>query len=165
MLGFDIEPGSNQAVAALVVGGTTGLYTIDLTTGAATLVGPIGDGMTGFASLTTPTDLAVNTMVPDDDTIVWNNGDGSDTIDGGLGADTEFVNGSSQGDEFNAEAAGGHLAFSRTNLAPFSLQIDNVEALAVDGKLGDDALTVDDLSGLPTLTRRQLRRRRRGRHA
>ncbi len=40
--GFDIAPGSNAAYATLSVAGTTGLYTVNLATGAATLVGPIG---------------------------------------------------------------------------------------------------------------------------
>ncbi|MBM0107600.1 DUF4394 domain-containing protein [Steroidobacter sp. S1-65] len=46
MTGFDISTGPdgvNSAVAALTVAGVTSLYTIDLTTGAATLVGPIGN--------------------------------------------------------------------------------------------------------------------------
>lgn len=48
---FEILP-DGTAFAALQVGAVTGLYTINLTTGAATLVGPIGDGTTtivGFA--------------------------------------------------------------------------------------------------------------------
>jgi len=41
--GFDIGPG-DAAFAALDIGGLTKLFTINLTTGAATLVGTIGDG-------------------------------------------------------------------------------------------------------------------------
>lgn len=41
--GFDIGPG-DSAFAALDIGGQTQLFTINLTTGAATLVGTIGDG-------------------------------------------------------------------------------------------------------------------------
>ena len=43
--GFDIEAGSNTAYAALRVGGLSRLYTISLASGAATLVGVIGNGM------------------------------------------------------------------------------------------------------------------------
>jgi hypothetical protein len=60
--GFDIPagvqaptsnaPASGQAFAGLTVGGTTGLYKIDLGTGAATFVGAIGSGTTGLAGLT-----------------------------------------------------------------------------------------------------------------
>ncbi|SIO56059.1 protein of unknown function [Singulisphaera sp. GP187] len=53
VVGFDVlttgEKASptNQAIAALQVGGTTGLYTVNLTTGAATLIGPYSDVMVG----------------------------------------------------------------------------------------------------------------------
>jgi hypothetical protein len=40
--GFDIQSSTGTAYAAMSVASVTGLYTIDLTTGAATLVGPIG---------------------------------------------------------------------------------------------------------------------------
>lgn len=44
-VGFDLSGGSARAFASLTpAGGTTGLYTINLATGAATLVGAIGNG-------------------------------------------------------------------------------------------------------------------------
>lgn len=45
--GFDITAGSNNALAALQLNGATssGLYRINLTTGAATLIGPIGNNI------------------------------------------------------------------------------------------------------------------------
>jgi hypothetical protein len=43
---------SGSAFAALTVGGTTGLYSINLTSGAATLVGTIGSGAVPVAGLT-----------------------------------------------------------------------------------------------------------------
>ncbi|MBK6724989.1 MAG: DUF4394 domain-containing protein [Acidobacteria bacterium] len=42
--GFDIQPFTNQAYSALRVGGNSQLYSINLTTGAATLIGAIGNG-------------------------------------------------------------------------------------------------------------------------
>ena len=42
--GFDIEPNSNQAYASLRIAGVSQLFTINLGTGAATLVGTIGGG-------------------------------------------------------------------------------------------------------------------------
>ena len=48
--GFDIHAGGT-AYAALTVGGLTGLYTVNLTTGAATLVGTIGAGTTAVTGL------------------------------------------------------------------------------------------------------------------
>jgi hypothetical protein len=43
-VGFDISGPSGIAYAAMTVNAVTGLYTIDLATGAASFVGPIGDG-------------------------------------------------------------------------------------------------------------------------
>lgn len=42
-VGFDISQGTGVAYASLTVGGTTGLYQINLANGAATLVGAIGN--------------------------------------------------------------------------------------------------------------------------
>lgn len=50
--GFDILSADGTAFAALTVGGTTGLYTVNLTNGAATSIGSIGSGtasLRGFA--------------------------------------------------------------------------------------------------------------------
>jgi hypothetical protein len=54
VLGFDVAPVNNIAFAAMTDAGNgrTGLYTIDLTTGAATLIGGIGDGLTPLLGLT-----------------------------------------------------------------------------------------------------------------
>ena len=51
VLGFDFTSANNTAYAALTVGGISGLYTINLTTGAATSVGAFGSGLslTGIA--------------------------------------------------------------------------------------------------------------------
>ncbi len=56
--GFDILSADSTALAALTVGGSTNLYRINLTTGAASSIGPIGNGqtsLTGFAIETTMT--------------------------------------------------------------------------------------------------------------
>jgi len=42
--GLDIQPFSNIAFAALRVGSVSNLYSVNLTTGAATLIGVIGNG-------------------------------------------------------------------------------------------------------------------------
>lgn len=60
--GFDIANVTNNAYAALTVGGVTGLYSINLGTGAVTLIGPIGggEGIRGISVLNnvTPSMLA-----------------------------------------------------------------------------------------------------------
>lgn len=52
--GFDIAPELNTAYAALRVGTTTQLYQIDLATGAATAIGPIGLNQTIFGLTALP---------------------------------------------------------------------------------------------------------------
>jgi hypothetical protein len=52
-VGFDIAP-QGDALATLSVGGSTGLYTIDLATGAASLVGQVGAGTDDIRDLALP---------------------------------------------------------------------------------------------------------------
>lgn len=97
-----------------------------------------------------------------DDALVWNNGDGSDVEDGGVGFDTAAVNGSpAGGDTFSLAPEGGSTVFTRTNLVPFTITFGSIaaltatadsgriEAVSVDGAGGDDTLTV--APGLPDL--------------
>ena len=52
-LGFDISGVNNQNnFASILTGGTDKLYSINLSTGAATLVGTIGSGTTVYSGLT-----------------------------------------------------------------------------------------------------------------
>jgi len=67
MTGFDIADVTNNAYASLTLGGVSNLYTINLGTGAATLVGAIGGGevirgitvMNNVTPSATPTTMAV----------------------------------------------------------------------------------------------------------
>jgi len=56
VVGFDITNSGGAALAVLTVGGTSQLYTINLTTGAATLVGNVGGGsqLTALAAVNSP---------------------------------------------------------------------------------------------------------------
>lgn len=58
-VGFDISQGTGVAYASLTVGGTAGLYSINLANGAATLIGNIGNA--GSLAGETIVDLAVPT--------------------------------------------------------------------------------------------------------
>ncbi len=49
--GLDIDPASGEAYAVLQVAGTSGLYRIDLATGAATPIGKVAGGVVTFGSL------------------------------------------------------------------------------------------------------------------
>jgi Ca2+-binding RTX toxin-like protein len=77
-----------------------------------------------------------------DDVMVWNNGDGSDLMEGGHEYDTAVVNGSnSAADEFTINPNGDRVDFDRINLVPFSLDIGTTEKLVVNGQGGDDIIT------------------------
>jgi hypothetical protein len=80
VLGFDIVPGTGTAYAALVVGGVSGLYTIDLYNGVATFVGNFDGGGTPV----TLRGLAVGTTQGND---ILNGGAGNNTLSGGEGSD------------------------------------------------------------------------------
>jgi hypothetical protein len=57
--GFDIDPATDTLFVALTVGGQNGLYTIDPTTGAATLVGLIGGGTLAITDVTAVSSLTL----------------------------------------------------------------------------------------------------------
>jgi hypothetical protein len=61
--GFDILLSDNTAYAALTVGGTSGLYTINLTTGAVTLVGAIGAGTNSYSGFAIDVGMKSNYVV------------------------------------------------------------------------------------------------------
>jgi hypothetical protein len=69
-VGFDISGVTGTAYASLVVGGVSGFFTINLATGAATLVGTIGTGTAVIGDITagqqgpTPTPTATVTGTP-----------------------------------------------------------------------------------------------------
>jgi hypothetical protein len=88
-----------------------------------------------------------------DDILVWSNGDNTDVMDGGPGNNTVQVNGAvAAGDVFTIGAGpGGRLAFARTNLIPFALDIGTVQNLTVVGIGGDDTFNVGSLAGVADL--------------
>src|SRR4029450_7212154 len=85
------------------------------------------------------------------DTLFWNNGDGSDIIDGDAGNDTTEVNGSATlGDAFTLEPNAGRIKFQRVNLVPFTLDA-STERFQVNGLAGDDFLQAEAGVGALTL--------------
>lgn len=89
------------------------------------------------------------------DTITWNNGDGSDSIDGGAGQDRLAVNGSATaGDTFTVAASGSRLSVRRTNLTGFTLNVGTVEDLVISSGGGDDTIRIGNTtnSGLDGVT-------------
>jgi len=90
------------------------------------------------------------------DLLVWNNGDGSDSMDGGAGTDTVQVNGSPTGDDQYLiqvnPADPTRLRFDRTNLGLFNLNIGSTEILDFNPLGGNDTVTVDFAGGNPIPT-------------
>ena len=75
------------------------------------------------------------------DTLVWNNGDGSDVMDGDAGNDGVEVNGApTGGDNFTINPNGARVRFDRVNLGLFNLDIA-AERLEVNGLGGADQMT------------------------
>jgi Ca2+-binding RTX toxin-like protein len=78
------------------------------------------------------------------DTLVWNNGDGSDTMNGDGNTDEIEVNGAvTQGDTFTVKPNPADLTrvrFDRLNLVAFNLNI-SAERITVNGLGGDDSIT------------------------
>ena len=81
-----------------------------------------------------------------DDTLVWNNGDGTDVMNGDDGRDDVEVNGApAAGDVFTVQPNGARIKFDRTNLVPFSIDIGSSETLHANGLGGDDTITVGEV--------------------
>ena len=157
-------PSANFVAATGTATGTNGISNFENVTG-----GQNGDSLVG--------NLSANTLLggPGGDTLVggpgndtlsgdagadvlaWSNGDNNDVLDGGADADTVQVNGSvTAGDVFTVAANATRIAFSRTNLVPFGLDIGTVETLTVNGIGGDDSFTVNSLASVTDLSLLQL---------
>jgi hypothetical protein len=81
-----------------------------------------------------------------DDTLVWNNGDGTDVVNGDAGRDDVEVNGAAAaGDTFTVQPNGTRIKFDRTNLVAYSIDIGSGETLHANGLGGDDSLVVGEV--------------------
>ncbi len=81
------------------------------------------------------------------DLLVWNDGDGSDTVSGGSEVDTAVVNGASAaGDVFHVAAGGMDVLFQQAGSAGSTLNLYQIEALEVYGQGGDDLLVAGALT-------------------
>ncbi|NEO97354.1 MAG: calcium-binding protein [Symploca sp. SIO2E9] len=81
------------------------------------------------------------------DRFIWNDGDGSDVMEGDQDFDVTQFNGAvNDGDNTVLESNGVRASFQRVNLGQITLDVDNVEQFEINGLGGDDTLTVKDLS-------------------
>lgn len=83
----------------------------------------------------------------ENDRMIWNNGDGSDQINGGTGFDIVEVNDSgARGDDFVLKQRGKTAVFQRTNFGQFQLDVRNVDQFEVNATGGNDRLTIQNLA-------------------
>ena len=80
------------------------------------------------------------------DTFVWNPGDASDTVEGQAGSDTLIFNGANINENLAVAANGTRVRLTR-DIATVTLDLNGIEALALNTRGGADTLTVNDLSG------------------
>ncbi len=88
------------------------------------------------------------------DVILWNSGDGNDTIDGGLGFDDLQVNTGSENDTVLAAAEGTQLTVTASTVAnPVgeTTKSQFIEKLTVNTNAGADAVRVEDLGDVSLL--------------
>ncbi|WP_146522014.1 dockerin type I domain-containing protein [Stieleria varia] len=122
-----------------VISGMGGADTIDGEAGNDTITGGTGaDNLFGGA---------------DSDLIIWNNGDGSDLMEGGTGNDRVQVNGAgaaASSEMYTVGPNGSRVSLARTNLVAFTLDIAQVEQLDLNTDSSSDnaeVVTVNSLVG------------------
>ncbi|UUY04827.1 hypothetical protein LRS13_04670 [Svornostia abyssi] len=144
------------------MGGGDDIFTFSASTGTVNLNGGAGDDtLTGTATTDTLNggdgdDRLIGARGNDTmdggnnaDVLVWNNGDGTDTMNGNAGADEVEVNGApNAGDQFRITAAGAQdVRFDRINLGLFGLNISTSERITVNGLGGNDDIRADETLG------------------
>jgi Ca2+-binding RTX toxin-like protein len=85
-----------------------------------------------------------------DDSFTWDNGDGSDVVEGAEGFDTLVFNCMAGGETFDASANGGRLRFFRQQ-GNIVMDVDGTENVDLRALGGADATTINDLSATDVL--------------
>jgi hypothetical protein len=80
------------------------------------------------------------------DEFVWDQGDGSDVIEGGPSVDRMIFNGFGNAEKFAATANGQRLRFTR-DLGNIVMDTNDIELVDVNALGGADTTTIDDLRG------------------
>jgi Ca2+-binding RTX toxin-like protein len=139
-----VTAGLFTALTSVQVAGGGGDDTIAGSDRADTLIGSSGnDRIVGFRNAANTRDVMLGG--DGNDTLVWNPGEGDDTMDGEAGVDTIEVNGGGGGEEFEVKpsATAGRVQFDRLGPTPpgaFNLDIGTSERLDFNGNGGDDTL-------------------------
>ena len=116
----------------LVLNGDAGNDNIVGSRGDDTVVGGVG--------------ADVATLGAGNDRFIWNQGDGSDTVDGQGGIDTLVFNGATGGEITTISASGTQTTLAR-DLGSITMHLANVERIELSPLGGADTTTVNDLTG------------------
>ena len=124
-----------------------------------------GDGndrITGFRNTTGDPAFEVINGDAGNDVMIWNNGDGSDTDNGGAGVDETLITAGTANDDMVVNTPVGSVTKFHRNNAPFDVDMDQVERLSITSFSGNDTLatgagvtipmTIDAGSGEDTIT-------------
>lgn len=105
--------------------------------------GPGNDRITGFRG--------GETVVGGDgnDVLIWNNGDGNDTFQGGAGIDEILITQGNADDVSAITQLGAVTHFERTSAGPFTVDSVEMEKLTLTSFSGDDTLTTGPGVALP----------------
>jgi len=86
-----------------------------------------------------------------DDTLVWNNGDGSDVMNGDGDVDRIETNLSGADDISTLKPDGARIRYDRLNQVPFNLSIASAEAFELNELGGNDTLTTSPGVSIPVI--------------
>ena len=133
--------GNLAALIGITVDGGAGNDTVLGSNGSDLLLG--GDG-NDFVDGQQGNDTAF--LGAGEDAFQWDPGDGSDTVEGQDGVDRMVFNGSAGAETFEAAANGARTRFTR-NLGGIVMDLNDLEAIAVNALGSTDTTIVNDLSG------------------
>jgi predicted ester cyclase len=138
--------GNLAALAALTLDGGADADHLMGGNGADRLLGGVGDDRVDGNQ---GADVAL--LGTGDDRFQWDPGDGSDTVDGAVGADALDFDASNAGEIIGLSPDAGHVRFTR-NIGAIAMDLDNVEDVNVRALGGSDAITVESLAGTDART-------------
>ena len=80
------------------------------------------------------------------DVFVWNQGDGSDKVEGGTGFDELLFNGAAGAEQFTLSSSDGHALLTRVQ-GNIVMDLHDVENITLNPLAGADTINIDDPSG------------------
>ena len=81
-----------------------------------------------------------------DDVFRWDQGDGSDRVEGGSGYDEMVFNGFGANEQFTLSASGDRVLFTRAQ-GPITMDLGEIEKVTVNPFAGSDTITINDPTG------------------